>query len=50
MVKYYKNGTVFYTSSKAPTYPLMLDSWIGTVTAFMAAWRIARSGDSGLTS
>ena len=33
VVQYKKNGTVFYTSGKVPTYPLLLDSWIGTVTA-----------------
>ncbi len=25
-IKYYKNGTLFYTSLKAPTYPLFVDS------------------------
>jgi len=33
VVQYKMNGTVFYTSSKAPTYPLLLDTWIGTVGA-----------------
>jgi hypothetical protein len=26
VVKYYKNGTLFYTSSVAPTYPLLVDA------------------------
>lgn len=26
IVKYYKNGTAFYTSSKSPTYPLLVDT------------------------
>ena len=36
VVKYYKNGTLFYTSTVAPVYPLLVDSSIlslnGTVT------------------
>lgn len=33
VVQYKKNGTVFYTSTKVPTYPLLLDTWIGTLNA-----------------
>ena len=33
VVQYKKNGSVFYTSTVAPTYPLLLDSWIGTLNA-----------------
>ena len=28
VVKYSKNGTVFYSSAKAPTYPLLVDTWL----------------------
>jgi hypothetical protein len=27
-VKYSRNGTVFYTSTQAPTYPLLVDTWL----------------------
>jgi hypothetical protein len=30
VVKYSKNGTVFYTSSQVPTYPLLVDTWLYT--------------------
>jgi len=30
VVKYYRNGTVFYTSSVAPTYPLIADTTLNT--------------------
>ena len=32
-VKYYENGSLKYTSSKTATYPLIVDSTIGTVGA-----------------
>ena len=36
VVKYYKNGMLFYTSTTAPSYPLLVDTAIlnlnGTVT------------------
>jgi hypothetical protein len=34
VVKYSKNGTVFYTSATAPTYPLLVDTalWSGGAT------------------
>ena len=28
VVKYSRNGTVFYTSTQAPTYPLLVDTWL----------------------
>ena len=30
VVKYSSNGTVFYTSTKAPTYPLLVDAALYT--------------------
>ena len=30
VVKYSKNGTVFYTSTQTPTYPLLVDTWLYT--------------------
>ena len=33
VVKYKKNGTTFYTSAQAPTYPLLVDSALYTVGA-----------------
>jgi hypothetical protein len=44
-VKYLKNGTVFYTSVAAPTYPLLVDSSLYTVgatftnTVISGAWQ-----------
>ena len=29
-MKYSKNGTVFYTSTKTPTYPLLVDAALYT--------------------
>ena len=28
VVRYSRNGTVFYTSTQAPTYPLLVDTWL----------------------
>jgi hypothetical protein len=28
VVKYSRNGTVFYTSAQVPTYPLLVDTWL----------------------
>jgi hypothetical protein len=28
VVQYSKNGTVFYTSTQAPAYPLLVDTWL----------------------
>jgi hypothetical protein len=28
IVKYSKNGIVFYTSGQTPTYPLLVDTWL----------------------
>src|SRR5437762_10132063 len=33
VVKYYRNGTLLYTSTVAPTYPLQVDSSLNTVGA-----------------
>ena len=33
VVKYSKNGTVFYTSAKTPTYPLYADAIMGSLNA-----------------
>lgn len=41
VVRYYKNGVLFYTSSKTPTYPLLVDAAIynsgGTITNAVVA-------------
>ncbi len=42
-VKYYRNGTLVYTSDVAPTYPLLLDATIETVTASIQSAVIARA-------
>ncbi len=36
VVKYSKNGTVFYTSTKAPTYPLLVDAALYTQGATLS--------------
>src|SRR4029450_4920438 len=33
VVKYSRNGTVFYTSTQAPTYPLLVDTWLYSLGA-----------------
>src|SRR5262249_18065771 len=33
IVKYYKNGALFYTSGLAPTYPLLVDSTLASLNA-----------------
>ena len=33
IVKYSKNGTVFYTSTQTQTYPLLVDTWLYTLGA-----------------
>ncbi|MEK6287230.1 MAG: fibronectin type III domain-containing protein [Acidobacteriota bacterium] len=52
VVKYSKNGTVFYSSSKAPTYPLRVDAVIldlgGTVNS--AVISAATAGSLAVTS
>lgn len=40
VVRYAKNGTVFYTSTRAPRYPLRVDSSLWTVGATVANARI----------
>ena len=36
VVKYYKNGTVFYTSAAAPAYPLLVDTALFRVNSTIA--------------
>jgi hypothetical protein len=33
VVKYYRNGTLFYTSTQAPSYPLLVDAALYNVNA-----------------
>jgi subtilisin family serine protease len=33
VVRYSRNGTVFYTSAQAPTYPLLVDTWLYSLGA-----------------
>jgi len=33
VVKYYRNGSLLYTSTVAPTYPLQVDTSLNTVNA-----------------
>ena len=47
-VKYYKNGSLIYTSARTPTYPLIVDTSFGEVGATITNARI--SGDSGLAN
>jgi hypothetical protein len=45
VVKYYKNGTVFYTSSKAPSFPLMANAaLLGTNATVGSAAMAATTG------
>ena len=39
--KYSRNGTVFYTSTKAPTYPLLVDAALFTQGATLSSAVIA---------
>jgi RHS repeat-associated protein len=45
-VKYYKNGTVFYTSTATPTYPLIVDTAIYSNGASIS--NVMISGDSAV--
>ncbi|HJQ69750.1 MAG TPA: fibronectin type III domain-containing protein, partial [Blastocatellia bacterium] len=45
-VKYYKNGSLIYTSARTPVYPLIVDTSFGEVGATITNAKI--SGDSGL--
>jgi hypothetical protein len=47
-VKYYKNGSLIYTSARAPAYPLIVDTSFGEVGGTITNARI--SGDSGLAN
>jgi hypothetical protein len=33
VVKYSRNGTVFYTSAQVPSYPLLVDTWLYSLGA-----------------
>jgi hypothetical protein len=43
VVKYSRNGTVFYTSTQAPSYPLLVDTWLYTMGATIKDAVIATS-------
>jgi hypothetical protein len=47
-VKYYKNGSLIYTSAKVPTYPLIVDTAFGEAGATVTNANIY--GDSGLAN
>ena len=47
-VKYYKNGSLIYTSARTPVYPLIVDTSFGEVGATITNAKI--SGDSGLAN
>ena len=44
VVKYSRNGTVFYTSTQAPTYPLLVDTWLYYLGATLNNVVIAAAG------
>jgi glucose/arabinose dehydrogenase/subtilisin family serine protease len=46
-LKYSKNGVVFYTSTKAPTYPLLVDASLASVGATISNTLIAGNLSSG---
>ncbi len=48
VVKYYKNGSLIYTSAKTPTYPLIVDTAFGESGATITNANI--HGDSGLAN
>ncbi|MFP5260851.1 MAG: fibronectin type III domain-containing protein, partial [Blastocatellia bacterium] len=48
VVKYYKNGTVFYTSGKTPAYPLMADAALINMSCTVANAVIAATGSGTL--
>jgi hypothetical protein len=41
VVKYYKNGTLLYTSSVAPSYPLIVDTSLNSPTVTVTNVKIA---------
>ena len=41
VVRYSRNGSVFYTSTQAPTYPLLVDTWLYYVGATLNSVVIA---------
>jgi hypothetical protein len=44
VVRYSRNGTVFYTSTQAPTYPLLVDTWLYSQGATLNNAVIAGAG------
>ncbi len=44
VVRYSRNGTVFYTSTQAPTYPLLVDTWLYHLGATLNNAVIAATG------
>ncbi len=50
VVKYYRNGTLVYTSTVAPTYPLQVDTSLNTVYAAVYNVVITGLSNSGATS
>jgi len=46
-VRYSKDGVVFYTRTSAPTYPLLMDTYLGsvgsTISNAMISGNLARS-------
>jgi hypothetical protein len=48
VVKYYKNGAVFYTSSVAPSYPLVVDASLIGLGATVTNAMIASTGSGTL--
>jgi hypothetical protein len=45
VVKYYQNGVLKYTSATAPTYPLLLDTGLGSAGAAVQSAVISGGGD-----
>jgi hypothetical protein len=46
IVRYSKNGTVFYTSTQTPIYPLLVDSWLYTQNATLNNVAISGAGST----
>jgi hypothetical protein len=54
LIKYYKNNSILYTSSKTPTYPLIADTWLysngATITDAMIVGNLARQENISWTN
>jgi hypothetical protein len=48
-VKYYENGTLKYTSTQTPAYPLLLDSTVGTLNTGVQSAVIGLAGSTTTT-